>query len=737
MNTRSEFVLTFCAIILAITTLISCSVSDSEDGEYSKWNYAGNVVDAENNLKLGGVEITYQSASGEVKTVFTDDSGYFFIEGLPYGTRTFRFSYKDVNDDDTLYYAPHVESVNSTSESSHMEGVVASNAAVIKLSPLSGSIKGELYIQEENFDNAIPVKNASLTLVHGDDEFINLFPESFSATTDSLGKFCFKNLPADTGLVLKVSPTSYKDLRYTIADIAVPRLKSSITVDLGRTLFERDTLIKKEHDVTFSNVMDQNYKGYGSRSPLIIPYYVFKEEISSNNLFVEVRSDSAVFYVEPKINKDTLFLTHADSAFTAETRYTVKIDAFGKKSETRYSLEFSGDSAFTTDKGFYAVASNAWVSHKDYKASFSINDTIWIKFNENLDKNVERVQWNYAENAARTIYAHSYGKNADSWIKDDTLFIQMQERILDTREQGDSIGMNITAYSERGLVLKNFALYTELQVNTSTSKKIVATNVASIQDSLKGYKVSPQIVPYYVFDEAISGERISVDVLAGSDTFYVYPKVNKDTLFLTHDLAFPSETKITVNMVVFGQKSGTRMAYNLSGDSAFVTNREFYAVTSNTWPSNPNYKANFKIESDTMWVKFSKKLSTNVDRVQWSKNSDSKYTLYGHGVNANATAKVREDTLFIVMEKNAVSDTTKNGDSFGMNLTVYAADETYINGLKLQSEYEIEPKSSTSAAASSTSETVASSSSTTESSSSAAASSSETVAPSSSETTND
>lgn len=191
-------------------------------------------------------------------------------------------------------------------------------------------------------------------------------------------------------------------------------------------------------------------------------------------------------------------------------------------------------------------------------------------------------------------------------------------------------------------------------------------------------------------------------------------------------------------MVVFGQKSGTRMAYNLSGDSAFVTSREFYAVTSNTWPSNPNYKANFKIESDTMWVKFSKKLSTNVDRVQWSKNSDSKYTLYGHGVNANATAKVREDTLFIVMEKNAVSDTTKNGDSFGMNLTVYAADETYITGLKLQSEYEIEPKSTTSAAASSNSETAASSSSTTESSSSvAASSSSETAAPSSSETTND
>jgi len=473
MNTRSEFVLTFCAIILAISTLISCSVSDSEDGEYSKWNYAGNVVDAENNLKLGGVEITYQNASGDVKTVFTDDSGYFFIEGLPYGTRTFRFSYKDINDKDTLYYAPHVESVNSTSESSHMEGVVASNAAVIKLSPLSGSIKGELYIQEENSENVVPAKNVHLTLVHEDTEFINLFPESFSATTDSLGKFSFKNLPADTGLVLKVSPTSYKDLRYTIADIAVPRLKSSITVDLGRTLFERDTLIKKEHDVTFSNVMDQNYKGYGSRSTLIIPYYVFKEEISSNNLFVEVKSDSAIFYVEPKINKDTLFLTHADSAFAAETKYSVKIDAFGKNSGTRYSLEFSGDSAFTTDKGFYAVASNAWVSHKDYKASFSINDTIWIKFNENLDKNVERVQWNYAENAARTIYAHSYGKNADSWIKDDTLFIQMQERILDTREQGDSIGMNITAYSERGLVLKNFVLYTELRPVHRTSGHLI------------------------------------------------------------------------------------------------------------------------------------------------------------------------------------------------------------------------------------------------------------------------
>ena len=696
----------FIAVSAISAFVAGCSPTDSEGGEYSKWSFSGTVVDATNNLGIGGAAVSYQNSSGNLKTTETDESGNFFIDDLPYGARTFTFTYKEARKKDTLYYAPHVETINSTSESSHMEGVVATSSKVIRLYPLNASVKGEFFLYDNVSKKPVPAKGAGITIIPQSADYVNLFPDSFEATSDSLGKFSFKGLPADSGLSIMVAPLSYKGLRYTFANKELPRLKSNGTTDLGRLYFEQDTLVKKDNDVTASNVMDDNYLGYKGLSPLIVPYYVFKEKISSSNLSVTVRSDSASFYVDPKVKGDTLFLTHADSAFAAETRYTVEITAYGKESGDRYGLVLGGDSSFTIGRGLYAVASNAWPDNEKFRTSFGTSDTLWIKFSENLVPDADKVQWSYAPNAARTIYAHSYGKNADAWVKKDTLFVQMMERMLDSRSQGDTIGLNITAYSQSGLVLRNFILYTEIQIPGKV--RIKASNVAD--KSLTGYKdVSPLVTPFYVFEEEISDDNLSVSVKADSEVFYVTPAVKKDTLFLKHDLSFPPESRISVSIAAYGKKSGTRMAYELSGDSAFVTGRGLYAVTSNVWPSNKGYKANFSIE-DTIWVKFSKPLSTNTDRIQWSKANDAKYTLYGHGANQNAEARVKGDTLFITMLPSAIRDTTKNGDSFGANLTVYASDETYLKGFTLYTEFEIPEASSSSSTQSSSSQASSSSS---------------------------
>ena len=124
----------------------------------------------------------------------------------------------------------------------------------------------------------------------------------------------------------------------------------------------------------------------------------------------------------------------------------------------RIALELSGDSAFTTDRGLYAVTSNAWPSNKKFKATFGIDDTIWVKFSETLDPNTDRIQWNYATGMARTIYANGYYANAKSWVKKDTLFVKMLEKILDSRVQGDSVGMNVTVYAQNEMYIKGFML---------------------------------------------------------------------------------------------------------------------------------------------------------------------------------------------------------------------------------------------------------------------------------------
>ena len=467
-------------LLLAFSSyfICSCSVSDSLESDYSKWSFSGSVVDANDNQGLSGAVITYQDASGKKAEATTDQNGYFYIEALPYGTRSFTFNYKKISKKDTLYYSPKTISITSTSESSHMEGVVANNSSIIRLSPINASLTGEFYIHDENSEKNVPASDVKLSIVYQSEDFINIFPKNFSAKTGSDGKFTFTGLPADTGFILQAESYSYGDMRYTSNNITLPRLKSDVKTDLGRIFLSRDTTIEKKQIIKSSNVMDGNFNGFSNVSTLATPYYVFSEKISDKNLSVTIKADTSVFYVTPTLSKDTLYLNH-DLAFPAETKITVSINAYKKSNGDRIALTLNGDSAFTTDRGLYAVTSNAWPSNKQFRATFGIQDTIWIKFSEQLDTNTDRIQWSYANGMARTIYANGYYANAKSWVKKDTLFVKMQEKILDSRVQGDSVGMNITVYAKNEMYLKGFTLRTELEVPPPSSSSAESSSSAA------------------------------------------------------------------------------------------------------------------------------------------------------------------------------------------------------------------------------------------------------------------
>lgn len=475
MKQRVFSALSFWVVFIACIAFSSCSVDDAEDSDYSKWSLSGNILDSSNNKGLPGATITYQDADGKVCSVTTSDDGSFYIDGLPYGSRTFTINYRTVNKKDTLYYTPKILNIGTASESSHMEGVLSENSVIIRLSPLNASVSGEFYLLDDISGKKVPAQKADLTVLYNDTDYVNLSPKTFSAKTDSLGKFTLKQLPADSGLSLQIAPVAYNGLRYVLANTELPRLKADTKTEIGRIYLVRDTLIEKPSAVKTSNVIDENFNGYKNVSPLATPYYVFSEKISATNLSVTVKTDTSTIYVDPVVKNDTLFLEH-DIAFPAEAKIVVSIVAYGKKTENRYNLAFSGDSAFTTNRGLYAITSNAWPSNRNYKSSFGINDTIWVKFSEKLSSNVDRIQWNFAKNATRTIYCHNYGKNADAWIKKDTLFVKMMESILDSRVQGDSVGMNITAYAESGLILENFTLLTELDVPPASSSSLVTSS---------------------------------------------------------------------------------------------------------------------------------------------------------------------------------------------------------------------------------------------------------------------
>ena len=288
MSISRSFINNHLFLTLSACVIAGCSTSDSTSSDYSRWDFSGSVVDATDNKGLNKAIITYQDASGNITETETDKNGYFYIEELPYGTRSFTFSYKKISakDKDTLYYSPKSVSITSTSESSHMEGVVAGNSSIVRLSPINASFKGELFIYDEDADKKIPVSGAKLNIIHQNADFINIFPETFSSKTDSTGKFTFKKLPADTGFILQVSPYTYNNLRYTASDIVLPKLKSNFEIDLGRYILNQDTIIKPKTPIKASNVIDVNMNGYSGVSTLTTPYYVFSESITDKNLSV-------------------------------------------------------------------------------------------------------------------------------------------------------------------------------------------------------------------------------------------------------------------------------------------------------------------------------------------------------------------------------------------------------------------------------------------------------------------
>ncbi len=467
----------FSLLIAAMAFVTGCSVSDSEGDDYSKWTFSGSVVNGSTGIGLDGATIEYVDDSGKQKTSTTDKSGAFFIDGLPYGQRTFTFSHYDVDDGDTLFYAPKVVTVSSTGESSYMEGVVASSSRVIRLSPLNAGVSGELFIQEEATGVKSPAAKVQLRIVHQDTSFINIAPETFLATTDSLGAFSFKGLPADSGLTLTAESFVYKGKTYRFANKVLPRLRSDAVYDLGRTFLARDTLMESTPVIIASNVMDKNRMGYSNVSPLTTPYYVFSEALSKENLSVSVASDSTVM-LTPEVKGDTLFLHHA-VPFEAEKGYSVSIVGYTKSGE-RLTENLSGDAAFTTGRGMYVVTSNAWASNSSYRATFSVNDTLWIKFSDTLATDRSGVQWSKTPKTKKTVYAGNESPNADAWTKVDTLFVKMFETFDDSLVAGDTIGMNLTVHARNGLYMQGLTILTELtKAPESSSSEVSSSSEAS------------------------------------------------------------------------------------------------------------------------------------------------------------------------------------------------------------------------------------------------------------------
>lgn len=592
----------FCAFFLIFATsvlLSGCGVSDSETNEYSKWTFSGYVVDGVDNKGLSGAKITYQNGDGDMKSVSTDGTGAFYIENLAYGAQSFRFSYFRVTDsdgsEDTLYYGERVLNVSSTGESSAMEGIVANGARVVRLYPLNASLKGDVYLVLDDSELKVPAESVLVSLQYLDTTFVNNAPESFLAVTDSLGRYSFSGLPADSNWKITFSAKSYGGLRYVANPGTLPRLQSGYAQDAGRTFMAKDSSVKNPSFVVSSNVLDVDGLGLKNISPLAVPYFVMKKALDPENLSVSLTYGDSAFLVNPKVAGDTVFLRH-DKNFPANKLFTADIYGYTLSGKERVHILLDSTARFETGAGLHIVSSNTWQTSGKYVSSFAMYDTLWIRFSDSLNTDLSKVAFSEASKGQGSLYVRGALANASAWIHGDTLFVRPDQRL--DASAGDSVGLNVTVYSKNGLVLENAEIYSKYEPDAYTVKWTNTLSTAGkMREDLKPldtvYIVSSlpvaSVIGFSALDTSTSlptGIQRG-DISLHGDTIVFAPSVSlaPNVLYgLDFDIKTPSgnvlynalgvkwKTKYQVNVLSVNNRTGAAYrVFKAVGDSLVVT----------------------------------------------------------------------------------------------------------------------------------------------------------------------
>jgi hypothetical protein len=448
MSKQIQVMGVFSFILLSIMILTGCGGGTTGGYEYAKWNFSGYIVDGSTNERIPEASITYLDEQGIQIVVNSDASGAFFIGSIPYGQKTFRISCtRLLTNTDTLFYTERLISASSVTESNAMEGVVANGSRVIKLYPLKGEFSGEIFLRAKGTGKYVAAKKATVSLQYRDTTYVNSTPESFYATTDSTGTYRFTRLPADTNLVMSINGYAFNGSRYVGAPVALPRLLSGHPLQIGRTILEVDSLSENQELVATSNVLDQDGLGLMNVSPQIVPYFLLLQKLDSKNIDVQVHHDTTNITVVPEVRGDTVFLNHSEN-FPSGAVLSVQItgvDPTGK----RVQISLTGSQSFKTSKGVVAIASNLWRSSPEYKQEFSLFDTLWIRFSEKLNENVNLVQWS-KPTATKALYGKGLNANAKAWIHGDTLFVRPDQRF--DAASGDAVGLMVSVVGATGII---------------------------------------------------------------------------------------------------------------------------------------------------------------------------------------------------------------------------------------------------------------------------------------------
>lgn len=427
--------------LLQLALLGGCDSGGLNPGDYGAWSFTGYVVDGSTKDPLVGASIEYSDKDGALSKASTDDNGAFIIQGIPFGDHNFKFTYR--SDSGGVKYTSRMAVISDLNESRSVEGVVGSVSMVVALYPLTGSLKGTLSAKLPGSSRIIPAASVGVKLSYTDTSLANSSPIVFDASTDSLGRFSFSGAPLAPGASLIFNSPRIDGLTYALAPVTVGDLFSRKQVDLGALYLAAKDSSNLQDEVR-SNVLSSD--GFGLTN---IPvdrtlFYVLPSAPKEGSVTVTL-SGGIVPNTRVEIRGDTLFIDPLAN-LSYDTQVTVGIEGLDTAG-SQFHFVFDGVKQFRTEKGIYALRSNAWGPDRVPFGEFDPNDTLWVEFSAPLDSDAANILW-FPSTADNTISAKGAGSNAYAWVHEDTLFVLPDQRLA--VDYGETMGFKISVLSRDG-----------------------------------------------------------------------------------------------------------------------------------------------------------------------------------------------------------------------------------------------------------------------------------------------
>jgi len=371
------------------------------------YSFTGFVLDGYTGKALGGAVVTYYNENGDSVTQKTRADGGFVIDKIPYGDRSFYFTYTPALAGAVQYTSAAVTIEGNDWEAFHYNGIgvgldsalsasgdVKNVAGPVKLYPLSGSLTGNVYSQVHARAALNTIKNVVVKATFNADfgnqgnndavigSNVEVGPRTFEVMTDSTGKFTFAGIPVsgdENELVnVKVISVTVNGIDWAMDDDGLDvELASGQIVPVGSIIM--NPIVK----IALTD-LDNNFKTsvINPEHSFIINYSDTLDTLSYAVL--DYTTDDAVKHTVPVdvTVSGTKITIDPEYSLINDEVYTLNMYVYGKKGQSVTKL-FNNISV--TGGGLAdVIASNVLTNTKTPVYNFGKSAPVFFKFGDSI-----------------------------------------------------------------------------------------------------------------------------------------------------------------------------------------------------------------------------------------------------------------------------------------------------------------------------------------------------------------